>query len=188
MKMENINPPTKFKKKNCNNLWTKIKRKKNSLGRKEGGQGRPMLDETNGLQGNSSPIIPQRLYLHLHTPQPLCSYPKFQSSRYLYSGYITAAEAAMAITAAVATTTAADCSSNRWSMQSLSSALPSLNSITCSSIRFSSSSHCRPSLSLTRTQQAPHLFSSYTGLASNNPLLSLGFSGKPPTFIRFNKF
>ncbi|ESR42908.1 50S ribosomal protein L17 [Citrus sinensis] len=82
----------------------------------------------------------------------------------------------MAITVAVATTTAADCSSNRWSMQSLSSALPSLNSISCSSIRFSSSSHCRPSLSLTRTQQAPHLFSSYMGLASNNPLLSLGFS------------
>lgn len=113
---------------------------------------------------------------------------KIQSSRYLHSGYVTAAEAAKAMAVAVATTTAADCRSNRWSMQSLSSALPSLNSITCSSIRFSSSSHCRPSLSLSRTQQPPNLFSSYTGLAANNPLLSLGFSGNLPTFIRFNKF
>ncbi|KAJ4704174.1 50S ribosomal protein L17 [Melia azedarach] len=84
---------------------------------------------------------------------------------------------AMAIATAIATTAAVDFS-NRWSMQSLSSALPSLSSTTYASIRISpSSSQHRPGLSLSRTKE-PQLVSSYTGLASFNPLLSLGFSDR----------
>ncbi|KAL5741117.1 hypothetical protein ACOSP7_027849 [Xanthoceras sorbifolium] len=73
---------------------------------------------------------------------------------------------AMAVAMAMAMTPTAD-SSSIWNMKSLCSALPSLNSKNCSSLRFSTSSRRQHRLTLTQ---------SFTGLASSNPLLSLGFS------------
>ncbi|KAK1563785.1 hypothetical protein Q3G72_032801 [Acer saccharum] len=79
---------------------------------------------------------------------------------------------------AMAMSTTADTSS-RWSLKSLSCALPSLNSSkTCSSLRFSTSSRRQHGLALTRSRPTKHplLIQSFTGLASATPLLSLGFS------------
>lgn len=63
--------------------------------------------------------------------------------------------------------------SSRWSMKSLSCALPSLNSITCSSLRFSTPSRPQLRLTLSRSRPAknPHLVKSFMGFTS-----SLSFS------------
>ncbi|KAJ0027435.1 50S ribosomal protein L17, chloroplastic-like [Pistacia vera] len=77
---------------------------------------------------------------------------------------------------AMATATAVTDSSSKWSMASLSSALPSLNSTSSSSIRFSSSSSSHQRRLTLSLNNQPQLIPSLTGLASANPLLSLGFS------------
>ncbi|XP_044505125.1 50S ribosomal protein L17, chloroplastic [Mangifera indica] len=76
---------------------------------------------------------------------------------------------------AMATVTAVTDTCSTWNMASLSSALPSLNST--SSIRFSSfSSSSQRRLTLTLNKQPQLLIPSFTGLASANPITSLGFS------------
>ncbi|XP_044479341.1 50S ribosomal protein L17, chloroplastic-like [Mangifera indica] len=80
------------------------------------------------------------------------------------------------MTMATATITAVTDTSSRWSLASLSSALPSLNS-SPSSNQFNSSSPSFPQRHLTLSlNKQPQLIPSFTGLASANHLISLGFS------------